>query len=207
MRLTFSRRPRREKCFGTGLAVPLDGNAKARVFAYAEAWTAARRQRRQHRGPLTRATLDVLRALLWRFHNSRTGRCFPSYERIAEAARVDRATVHRAIAALEAAGILTWQNRLIHEVIAVPGLFGPELARVPRRTSNAYQLRDPGQIIQTRRPKSQNATGTPIQDSFTLETSAAAKPKPALSDSLAAALARLQATIEAREAASGGGGP
>jgi hypothetical protein len=33
---------------------------------------------RQHRGPITRAFLDVLQALLWGFHNSRSGCCFPS---------------------------------------------------------------------------------------------------------------------------------
>ena len=35
------------------------------------------------KGPLTRAFLEVLEALLWGFHNSRSGCCFPSYEAIA----------------------------------------------------------------------------------------------------------------------------
>ena len=68
---------RREKVFGPGRAVPLDRNAKARIAAYARAWSARNRQPRQHRGPITRAFLDVLEALLWGFHNSRSGVLLP----------------------------------------------------------------------------------------------------------------------------------
>ena len=71
-------RRRREKVFGPGRAVPLDRNAKARILAYARAWGARHRQPGQHKGPITRAFLEVLEALLWGFHNSRTGCCFPS---------------------------------------------------------------------------------------------------------------------------------
>jgi DNA-binding GntR family transcriptional regulator len=54
--------------------------------------------------------MDVLRALLYSFHNGKDGRCFPSYERIAEAANCCRATVYEAIRALERAGaLLHWR--------------------------------------------------------------------------------------------------
>ena len=66
----------------------------------------------KHRGPITRAFLDVLEALLWGFHNSRDGRCFPSYETIAAKAECARSTVAEALKALEWAGVLTWQNAL-----------------------------------------------------------------------------------------------
>ena len=79
---------RREKVFGPGRAVPLDGNAKARIQAYARAWSGRNRQPGQHKGPITRTFLDVLQALLWGFHNSRTGCCFPSYEAIADQGRM-----------------------------------------------------------------------------------------------------------------------
>jgi hypothetical protein len=36
----------------------------------------------QHRGPLTRAYLEVREPLLWGFHNSKTGLCLPSYKAI-----------------------------------------------------------------------------------------------------------------------------
>ena len=73
-------RRRREKVFGEGRCQPLDRNAKARIMVYARAWSARHKRPGQHRGPLTRATIEVLAALLWGFHNSRDGRCFPSYE-------------------------------------------------------------------------------------------------------------------------------
>ena len=44
------------------------------------ATTPATGSKGQHRGPITRAFMEVLEALLWGFHNSKTGRCFPSYE-------------------------------------------------------------------------------------------------------------------------------
>src|SRR5215472_18422041 len=101
-------RGRREKVFGPGRAMPLDRNAKARIMAYARAWSARQRRPGQHKGPITRAFLEVLEALLWQFHNARTGCCFPSYERIAEQAECARSTVAEALKVLEWAGVLSW---------------------------------------------------------------------------------------------------
>ena len=103
-------RRRREKVFGPGRAVPLDRNAKARITAYARAWGARHRQPGQHRGPITRAYMDVFEALLWGFHNSRDRRCVPSDEAIADKAKCCRDTVYEAIKALEAANVLSWAN-------------------------------------------------------------------------------------------------
>ncbi len=156
---------RREKVFGPGRAIPLDRNAKARIWAYAQGYTTLHRRRGQHRGPLTRAYFDVLRALLWGFHNAQTGRCFPSYEAIAEKAKVHRATVARAIAALEAGQVLTWENRLVRQRVVTPGLIGRVVLLVPRRTSNAYSFRDPQPQARPDPPKSQNSTGTTFKAS------------------------------------------
>jgi AraC-like DNA-binding protein len=52
-----------------------------------------------------------LEALLWAFHNAKSGVCFPSYETIAEAAGCTRSTVAEALKALEDAGILSWVHR------------------------------------------------------------------------------------------------
>jgi hypothetical protein len=86
----------------------------------------------------------VLMALLWSFHNSRDGRCFPGYERIAEQARCARSSVAEALKALEWAGVLTWQNRITRIRERCADLFGRESWqwRV-RRRSNAYAFRDP----------------------------------------------------------------
>jgi len=137
-------RRRREKVFGAGRCQPLDRNAKARIMVYARAWSARHRRPGQHRGPLTRATLEVLEALLWGFHNSRDGRCFPSYETIALRAQCCRDTVYEAIRALEGAEILTWVNRLIRVQFRELDLFGRMVPRTRLiRTSNAYTFRDP----------------------------------------------------------------
>jgi hypothetical protein len=86
----------------------------------------------------------VLEALLWRFHNSRDGRCFPSYEAIAAKAGCCRDTVYRAIQVLEAADVLSWVNRIIRERVRERDLFGNWCLRWRViRTSNAYVFRDP----------------------------------------------------------------
>ena len=130
-------RPRREKIFGPAPSHQLDGNAKARVWAAANAYNAANRRLGQHWGPLTRATMSVLRVLLWRFHGADgSGRCFPAYEKIAAAAKCHRDTVNVALKALEDAGILTWVHRIAR--IRSPG------AR-PIRSSGERVAGDPHQ--------------------------------------------------------------
>jgi hypothetical protein len=143
--LPRSLRPRREKIFGPAPSYRLDGNAKARVWAAATAYNSANRQPRQHQGPLTWATLRVLRTLLWRFHGADGGgQCFPSYERIATAAKCCRDSVCVAIAALEEAGLLTWVHRITkirHRERDLFGHWGSEWQVI--RTSNAYRFLDP----------------------------------------------------------------
>ncbi len=75
----------------------LDRNAKTRIIVFAKAWNAKHEQPGQHRGPLTRATHEVLEALLWGFHNSKSGLCFPSYEAIAKKAEWCRDTVYEGL--------------------------------------------------------------------------------------------------------------
>jgi Helix-turn-helix domain len=135
---------RREKVFGQAPGVPLDRNARARIMVYTKAYNARMREKGQHTGPVTRAFMDVLRALLYSFHNGRDGRCFPSYERIAEAANCCRATVYEAIRALERAGVLTWVNRLTKIRVPERDLFGRMSMRWQViRTSNSYRFLDP----------------------------------------------------------------
>jgi Helix-turn-helix domain len=200
----MSIRRRREKVFGPGRAVPLDRNAKARIAAYARAWSARNRQGRQHRGPITRAFLDVLGALLWGFHNSRTGCCFPSYESIAEAAECARSTVAEALKALEWAGVLTWQNRISRILVRERDLFGQWAARWQViRTSNAYAFRDPKpQLAGVPGCKSENPTGTQNQEILILPRSLQHDPN----SPLERALRRLGAGIEDRLLMNGSGG-
>jgi hypothetical protein len=187
---------RREKVFGTGRAVPLDRNAKARIQAYARAWNRLHAQPGQHRGPLTRAFQGVLEALLWGFHNSRTGICFPSYERIAEKAECSRTTVYEALRVLELAGILSWQHRLARIRERCIDLFGRVAWRWRViRASNAYVFIDPlATNYSLRTSEFGNRAGTHNQeDSRLLQT-----PKVDPDSALEHALARLGAAISAK---------
>jgi hypothetical protein len=117
-------------------------------------------------GPITRAFLEVLEALLWGFHNSRSGCCFPSYEAIAAKAECARSTVAEALKALEWAGVLSWQNRITRIHVRERDLFGHWASRWRViRTSNAYVFRDPQQRPE-RGPasKSENQIGTQNQE-------------------------------------------
>jgi hypothetical protein len=188
----------REKVFGPGRAVPLDRNAKARLAAYARARNARTRQPGQHMGPITRAFMEVLEALLWGFHNTRDGRCFPSYEAIAAKAECCRDTVCEALKALEWAGVLTWQNRITRALVRQRDLFGRWSNRwTVIRTSNAYVFRDPQQpLAGVPAAQSENRIGTQTQYLLDPVPTPATNPN----SSLERALARFGATVAAREA-------
>jgi len=210
---------RREKVFGRGRCRPLDRNAKARITMYARAWSVQHKQPGQHRGPLTRAYLEVLEALLWGFHNSRDGRCFPSYETIAARAQCCRDTVYHAIKALEAAGILTWVNRMVRAQFKEKDLSGKVVSRIRLiRTSNAYVFHDPLASASHPNPqdrdwdggqkladsaafssKSENPPGTQIQESYNLSM-AARDVEFTPSAGLGRALKRLKAAIRRKAA-------
>jgi AraC-like DNA-binding protein len=113
-------------------------------------------------GAVTAKALAVLEALLWGFHNAKSGLCFPSYERIAEAAHCARSTVAEALKALEDSGVLSWVQRIKRVREACPDLLGDNGWRWRvQRTSNAYNFRDPGSPESS---KSEKPTGTPNQD-------------------------------------------
>jgi Helix-turn-helix domain len=152
LRTRKARTTPREKKFREKPGIPLDGNAKARIWSYVKAYNAKHRTKGQHCGPITWAFFRVLRALLFGFHNSDTGHCFPSYETIAEAAQCCRDTVYAAIHTLEAIGVLDWVNRF--DKIYQDGW-------QVIRTSNAYLFRDPLPCATSpENYKSENPAGT-----------------------------------------------
>ena len=156
--------------FGIGRPRALDRNAKVRIMHLARCLSRHRLEKGKAYGEITAKALAVLEALLWIFHNARSGLCFPSYERIAEAASCARSTVAEAIKALEDAGILSWVNRLKRVAEACRDLFGHRMRKTRViRTSNGYHFIDPQP---PKRPESLNKTsksdfpsGTPIQKS------------------------------------------
>ena len=101
-----------------------------------------RTEKGKHYGIVTAKFVDVLRGVLWGVHNAASGRCFPSYEAIAEAAACSRTT---AAPSGCSSSFLTWVNRIKRVREWVPGLFGKVSAWRWRviRTSNAYAFTDP----------------------------------------------------------------
>ena len=192
----------RERLFGDGRPVPLDRNAKARIMVLARA-KLRRDAPGRHYGPVTAKAYAVLEALLWGFHNARTGLCFPSYETIAGRAGCARSTVALAIKALEGAGILTWVNRLRR--VKMPGPAGWRWRVL--RTSNGYRFTDmPAANVTetdavTRPPvsrmlsKSDNPSGTENQASFSKDAPSQ-RDIPAGETPLDAALSRLRESMQ-----------
>jgi DNA-binding MarR family transcriptional regulator len=184
-------RPRREKLFGEGRPRALDRNAKLRITQRARLLM-RRTQAGKAYGAITAKAFDVLKALVWGFHNGRSGVCFPSLERIAERISCARSTVALALKALEAAGLVSWVNRIVRRRVLEEDPSGKAVSRIRvMRTSNAYTFNDPA--TEGRPPKSsksENPTGTQNQESSSLVRGAYAPAKIENSD-LAAALNRL----------------
>jgi AraC-like DNA-binding protein len=191
---------RREKVFGDGDAVPLDRNAKVRIKHLARALM-RKTEAGKHYGEISAKALAVLEALLWSFHNARSGLCFPSYEAIAEKAGCARSTVAEAIKALEACGLLSWVNRIVRIRVAELDLFGHRITRWKViRTSNSYRFRDPCPAaqkgIQGLGSKSEIRSGNPNQESLKPCAAAPATPLDP-HNPLEAALLRLRRAIGA----------
>jgi DNA-binding transcriptional ArsR family regulator len=201
-------RPRREKLFGDGRPRGLDRNAKVRIMHRARALS-RRTEKGKHYGIITAKALDVLQALLWAFHNGRSGLCFPSYVSIAEKAGCARSTVGEHIKALEDAGLLTWVNRIVRIRERCEDLFGHMGTRWRIiRTSNAYEFRDPlpgggGQTaaMSGLSSKSEFRSGTSNQDSIS-SLLPPALPQIDPNTELGAALLNFQRAMKEREAAS-----
>jgi DNA-binding MarR family transcriptional regulator len=104
-----TRPPRRQRRSSTLEPVkfrPLDRNQRARLIFLAERLDANTHKPKQHGGCLKRTGLQVLRVLLFHFHNVASGRCDPSLDTLAAAAGMARSTVVDALKRLEEAGIL-----------------------------------------------------------------------------------------------------
>jgi hypothetical protein len=186
---------RREKVFGLGRPRALDRNSKIRIMHWARCLS-RRTEKGKAYGQLTAKALAVLEALLWAFHNAKSGLCFPSYETIAEAAGCARSTVAEAIRALEDAGVLSWVQRIKRVRESCPDLLGDEGWRWRvLRTSNSYAFTDPSPAAE--RPnssKSENPPETLNQVSIPLLVRTAG----GLPDALKASLLRLSTGVPSR---------
>jgi len=127
-----TRRQRRGSTLDPVRFRPLDRNQRARLVFLAERYDAQTHEKGKHGGELKRTGLQVLKTLLFHFHNVHTGQCDPSYTTIAAAAGMARSAVAEAINRLEAAGIITRIRRA--RVVYADG------RRRFQQWSNAYLL-------------------------------------------------------------------
>lgn len=157
---------RREKVFGDGKPRPMSTNIKKRLMKLARVAMRSPREPGKPWGRISAKHLEVFKALLWDFHNAKTGLCFPSYKTIADKADCAPSTVGLALIALEEAGLLDWVHRLKRRYETVKNLFGEgvhgQRSRV-ERTSNGYRFPDPPDVESS---KTEDRSGTEGQESF-----------------------------------------
>ncbi len=162
---------RRPKVFTDGRQRPIDPADRRRVMHLAHE---ARR-----RGDITRAGVDIVQALLFKFANLTDGRCFPSYARIAQAAGCCERTVGRCLPDLERAGLLTWRNRIrrVREFVAgIGGILAASWRVV--RTSNAYDFPSASKQTPAILDKGHLSRGTHNPDLFSPMSEPASSPTP-----------------------------
>ncbi len=170
---------RREKVYGSGRPRPCDTEGKRRIMARARLLMQKTQPGRAY-GLVTPKMLAVLEALVWRFHNARTGLCFPSIKTLAAVVKCSPTTVQEALRRLEELGLISWVHRL-RRVIDNLG------RRRPVRASNGYQLHPPAIDVRDAKPAKSNrpATdaslrhGTQTQDLFSWNRRSEKTPAPA----------------------------
>jgi len=127
---------RRGSVFGDGPRRPLSADERRVWLARAELERKARR--------LTALHVDVAEALVKRLGVE--GQCDPAHATLAEDAGCDPSTVLRALAALRAVGLVTWERRLVHRLWPAGG----RGATRAEQTSNAYELLLPDRPVAPR---------------------------------------------------------
>jgi DNA-binding MarR family transcriptional regulator len=184
-----NRRQRRASTLDPVKFRPLTREQRARLIFLAEKMDANTREPRKHGGCLKRTGLQVLRILLFHFHNVASGRCDPSLDTIAKAAGMARSTVVEALNRLEAAGIIERIRRA-------------QWKRVDGRKrcvqwSNAYLLNVPNCY---RKDEGDYAISGKCSETGNRPptTAAGIKNQPPMPADLAASLARLGNAIAAR---------
>jgi hypothetical protein len=121
---------------------PLDRNQRAAVLFLAEQLDRNTHQPGRHGGMIGRTGLAVLRALVTRFLDFKTGRLDPSIASIAKAANVARSTAQDALDRLEAAGIIERTRRIARVRMKVWNALAGRFVMADRvvQQTNAYCL-------------------------------------------------------------------
>jgi hypothetical protein len=126
-------------------STPLDRNDRARLIFLAEQLERRTKDKGRKNGVLGNVGLEVLRALLFRFADSKTGLCFPSYLALQTLTGRCRGAIAAAVRRLEHAGIIRVTRRLKRIVVArlspITGQPANVLATV--QDSNLYGFSEP----------------------------------------------------------------
>jgi hypothetical protein len=97
------------------VSTPLDRNQQAKILYVADQLERRTKLPGKHNGCLGAIGLSVLRALLLRCFNRRTGLCCPSYVALQSITGLCRASIAAALARLEASGIVKIVRRLVRK--------------------------------------------------------------------------------------------
>ena len=125
--------------------VPLDRNTRAKLLYLAERLERRTKAPGRRNGALGATGLAVLRALLLRFANGRTGLCCPSYTALQACTGLCRQAIADALARLETTGIVKIVRRIARETITrVSAITGqPERIVTTVQQSNLYAFSEP----------------------------------------------------------------
>jgi hypothetical protein len=124
---------------------PVDGNDRAKIMAAAESLERRTKAKGKRDGAIGVSGLLILRALLYHFMDSKSGRCDPSYVQIQAKTGLCTQTIACGLKALATAGLLEITRRIErvreHVKNALTGGWH-WMTRVVQRT-NAYQVNFP----------------------------------------------------------------
>lgn len=148
------RRYRRNAVFVSDLArhsTPLDRNARAKLLFMAERIERHTKTAGQRNGCLGYTGLAVLRALVLRFANGRTGLCCPSYSTLRAHTGLCRQAIADALHRLEAAKIIRITRRIIWERVTrispITGLIETYVGTVQTSSLYAFTTEADGRFV------------------------------------------------------------
>jgi len=122
------------------LSTKLNGNQRAKILHACEVMERKSKGKGCRNGVLGIPAMMILRCLLMRFHNRKTGLCYPSYDALQAATGLCRQSIAVALDRLERAGVL----RITRRLVRIAGELGGVICQ---QSSNLYAFAElPGQL-------------------------------------------------------------
>jgi hypothetical protein len=122
------------------LSTKLTGNQRAKILHACEVMERKSKGKGCRNGVLGIPAMMILRCLLMRFHNRKTGLCYPSYDALQAVTGLCRQSIAVALDRLERAGVL----RITRRMVRIAGELGGIICQ---QSSNLYAFAElPGQL-------------------------------------------------------------